>query len=1115
MKTLKVMKHIYSAILSFLMIVSVAGCMFEVLEEPVESPGSVELTAMMEAGPDSKTSLSGLEGDMYYPLWSAEDEIAVFADNDTTPSKFTLISGEGETKASFSGTRSGDSYIALYPYDETASVTDGILSMTLPQTQKYAAGSFGQDAYPMLGRGGSDDVLDFTNLCAVLKISFEGTAAIRSVTLTANDEKTFLSGPATVALNETKAVAGPLEMSDGGSNSVVLDCKGLEISEDSPADVFIAIPAQTYKGGLTIEVDTYADKVTKAITSDLTFARSQIRTIPRFTLDSEVPDLIPEAVPDNQIWYSTLYGDILSLKSSIAEWPDAKFNSNVISNEYRDGMGVITFDAPLTDIDRMAFADKQNLTSIYLPSSLKRIGVNAFFNCCNLEKVVINSTELTIDTEFTAANPFRYCNKLSSFSGPNASEDGRCLIVNNSLYSFAPYEIEEYSIPQGVKVIKDNSFCESTLKVVVIPEGVETIEAHAFSAKSYTDTKIKSTLEYVYLPSTLKYIDGYAFIYNNNIKAFYGNNSFVSDDNMCLIVPNYNGLGYNTIVSFASGSEVTEYTIPAGVQAIESYGFYYATNLKKLNFPDSFEMVFSGCAFEGTTNIETITGKYVLEDGRSMVVDGTLVMLAGAGLEKYVTPKGVSYLGYMVLGLNDDIKEYVISDDVIEVGGYGYVFNQCPNLETVTISARMTYLGYDPFCPDIYSTPSLKTVYCRAVIPPVVYHNTGEYQFDDLTIYVPDKSYDLYMSSSDWAPYREYIEPYDYGDLSEFYPDHYISTDYSQDGKVETLQTATEGNGIDIVLMGDAYSDRQIADGTYEADMKYMYDNLFTKEPFRTHKNMFNVSYVNVVSATEGYEHGNTALSGYFGAGTEVGGNDGVVFNYALNAISEERMDEALIIVAMNSDAYAGTCWMYYPESSFNTYAGDYGSGPSIAYFPKGGDKETFAQLLHHEANGHGFAKLADEYAYESMGTVPLDEMTMTRQNQDNWGWWKNVDFTSDLSAVSWAHFIEDDRYAREGLGAYQGGLTYWSGVWRPTYDSIMRYNVGDFNPPSREAIYYRIHKLAYGDSWEYDYEKFVEYDAVNRSTTASRASRSNYVERALEPTSPPVVVGKSWRAAE
>ena len=31
-----------------------------------------------------------------------------------------------------------------------------------------------------------------------------------------------------------------------------------------------------------------------------------------------------------------------------------------------------------------------------------------------------------------------------------------------------------------------------------------------------------------------------------------------------------------------------------------------------------------------------------------------------------------------------------------------------------------------------------------------------------------------------------------------------------------------------------------------------------------------------------------------------------------------------------------------------------------------------------------------------------------------------------------------------------------------------------------REAIY-RIHKLAYGASWKYDYETFVSWDAKNR----------------------------------
>lgn len=333
--------------------------------------------------------------------------------------------------------------------------------------------------------------------------------------------------------------------------------------------------------------------------------------------------------------------------------------------------------------------------------------------------------------------------------------------------------------------------------------------------------------------------------------------------------------------------------------------------------------------------------------------------------------------------------------------------------------------------------------------------------------------------------------------------DYYTSTDYSQDGVVTTLQTATKGAGIDVVLMGDAYSDRQIADGTYKADMENLYNNLFTEEPYKSFEDHFNVHYVNVVSATEGYDYGDPALSGYFGNGTEVGGNNYAVFNYALKAISEEEMDEALLIVAMNSNNYAGTCYMYYPQTSLG-----YGNGVSIAYFPKGGDQTTFAQLLHHEACGHGFAKLADEYAYESMGAVPSEEVTNTQTQQTDWGWWKNVDFTSDVTAVRWAKFISDSRYANEKLGAYEGAMTYWTGVWRPTENSIMRYNTGGFNAPSREAIYYRIHKLAYGDEWTSDYETFVEYDEINRTTTTTTQS----VPVIYKPTAPPVVMQKNWK---
>lgn len=336
-------------------------------------------------------------------------------------------------------------------------------------------------------------------------------------------------------------------------------------------------------------------------------------------------------------------------------------------------------------------------------------------------------------------------------------------------------------------------------------------------------------------------------------------------------------------------------------------------------------------------------------------------------------------------------------------------------------------------------------------------------------------------------------------------PADYESKDYSADGKVTTLQTATVGNGIDIILMGDAYSDRLIANGTYMKTMRKAMDYFFTEEPYKTFRNMFNVYAVTAVSKHEVYGTGrSTAFSGFFGSGTQVGGDDAKCKTYAkkVPGINDININNAQIVVMMNRKYYAGTCYMYYTLSG----TADWGQGVSISYFPYL-DDAGFESILHHEAGGHGFPKLADEYAYESYGHIPESQKT-SRKQLEPYGWWKNVDFTSDPLSVKWSKFYTDPRYAAEALGAYEGGLTYWTGVWRPTVNSIMRYNVGGFNAPSREAIYYRIHKLAYGASWTYNFEDFVTYDAVNRVNHAAIMMRSHYeVPRDFVPLHPPVVI--------
>lgn len=311
----------------------------------------------------------------------------------------------------------------------------------------------------------------------------------------------------------------------------------------------------------------------------------------------------------------------------------------------------------------------------------------------------------------------------------------------------------------------------------------------------------------------------------------------------------------------------------------------------------------------------------------------------------------------------------------------------------------------------------------------------------------------------------------------------YESTDYSQDGKVEMLQTAKEGNGIDLVVMGDGFSDRLIADGTYRKTMVDAMEGFFSVEPFASFRNLFNVYMVTAVSKNEEFSIGTeTALEGYFSAtGTVCTGSIAAVQEYARKAVDETRLQNATCLAILNKEMPAGYTYMLDPEAE-----NDYGGGTGIAFVALGagsftgfGD-DTMAEIIHHEGGGHAFGKLADEYYYDFNEPVSQNGLDYLHQ-VEKYGWYKNIDSESSPTAVKWAKFLADPRYAGEHLGVYEGAALCISGLYRPTEDSIMFTNKGKFNAPSREAIYYRIHKLAYGASWKYDYETFVSWDAKNR----------------------------------
>ena len=344
---------------------------------------------------------------------------------------------------------------------------------------------------------------------------------------------------------------------------------------------------------------------------------------------------------------------------------------------------------------------------------------------------------------------------------------------------------------------------------------------------------------------------------------------------------------------------------------------------------------------------------------------------------------------------------------------------------------------------------------------------------------------------------------------------HYESTDYSKDGKVTKLRTATTGQGIDIVITGDAFSDRLIANGTFSNMANRAVSDLFSVEPLKSFADRFNVYLVNAVSRNEEYYNGSiTAFFGGFGMGAAVGGDNEKVLQYARKAISDERMDNALILVIMNSLRDCGTCYMLEPEDN-SIYAG----GTSIAWVPFGlaPGVTSKANLLIHELGGHGIGKLADEYYYHANGTIDSKTIKAIKEKQEN-NWYLNIDFTSITSDVLWSKFVKDGRYAQEEIGAFAGGYTYPTGVWRPTMWSVMNQHhvYGNFNAPSRAQIYTRVMKLSEGPTWKFDYETFVQWDLAHPTKQpVAPATKANHVE--IDETEneghvPPVILNKTWR---
>lgn len=304
------------------------------------------------------------------------------------------------------------------------------------------------------------------------------------------------------------------------------------------------------------------------------------------------------------------------------------------------------------------------------------------------------------------------------------------------------------------------------------------------------------------------------------------------------------------------------------------------------------------------------------------------------------------------------------------------------------------------------------------------------------------------------------------------------------DGECYQLLQASKGS-VNLVLMGDGFTAKDLkTEGLYEQSVYRAMKYFFSIEPYYTYQDYFNVYMVIAESKDEGVGEKNTInISSFqnkfdsaFGSGTEITCNTDLVLEYA-RKVKELPADQPITaIVVLNSTKYAGTTYLY-------------GNGNSIALCPMSAEESPndFEGLIHHEAGGHGFGFLCDEYVYYEK-EMPDSRKEDLREWQKQ-GFQMNLDFTDDLSEILWKDFIGIGKYA--DVGAYEGGYEYRYGVWRSEQNSCMNNNIPYFNVQSRWSIVRRIMQLS---GCDFSIQDFIENDYPVYPSETRTWSKTDFV---------------------
>ena len=296
------------------------------LEKQEPELREIVITADLESEPETRTSLV----DYSKVYWTPGDEIMLFSGGESA--RFTSITAEPSQSAIFKGLihsisgvndDSADSYnYGLYPYDEEAGYSGGVVTTTLPDKQTGLAGSFDNNLLITMGRSRSFKI-GFHHVCSGIRFSLTKDG-IRSVTISANGGEA-LAGTISAEFDEKGNPVITGVSNPSSSITVSAPDGGTFVAGESY--YIITLPVR-FSEGMTFSVST--GSATGVLRTSVAFSLAQgsfsrlLEVDKNISMELSDPELsVPfclEAIDDGTITVSNPLGLSFEISKDLESW---------------------------------------------------------------------------------------------------------------------------------------------------------------------------------------------------------------------------------------------------------------------------------------------------------------------------------------------------------------------------------------------------------------------------------------------------------------------------------------------------------------------------------------------------------------------------------------------------------------------------------------------------------------------------------------------------------------------------------------------------------------------------------------------------------------------------